>query len=138
MQDVLYMMWASGAHDERNQDLVEHACKVLPPHLSSFHGCELAKLAWGLVQQDVGNELIFEEIAKLMTNEEVMQEMFPRDLAKLTWSLGQRGVGGAILAKSLGKHVQRHLEYFTRNVRCLLLLLLGDHRDSKDPRFVWG
>jgi hypothetical protein len=109
-------MWASGAHDERNQDLVEHACQLLPAHLSSFKGGELAKLAWGLVQQDVGNEHIFEEIARVSAREEVIQGMYPRDLAKLTWSLGQRGVGGAVMAKPLASLVQRHIEYFNRNV----------------------
>ena len=78
-------------------------------------GGELAKLSWGLVQQDVGNTNIFELIADAA--KDMLGEMFPRDIAKLTWALGYVNVGARVLAEPLGQQIERHLESFTRAVR---------------------
>jgi hypothetical protein len=89
VQDIVYALWASGAHDVRNDDLTDRALERLPPHVQhgELTGGELAKLAWGLVQQDVGDTRIFELVADAVRD--ALPAMYPRDIAKLTWALGQ-------------------------------------------------
>ena len=108
-------MWASGAHDERNDALVEHTLATLPPHVPRLSGAELAKLAWGLVQQGVDVRSIYKSIARASVA--ALDDMHPRDIAKLTWALGQVDVGADVLPPALGEHIQRHLDFFSRNVR---------------------
>lgn len=108
-------MWASGAHDDRNDALVDRTLATLPPHVPDLSGAELAKLAWGLVQQRVGVTDIFESIARASVA--ALDDMHPRDIAKLSWAMGQVDAGADVLPRALSEHVRRHLEFFSRNVR---------------------
>ena len=114
LQDLVYGLWATGIHKEVDEALVDKALEQLPPRLQDLTGGELAKLAWGLVQQDVGNTNLFDKIADAAV--ETLGEMYPRDIAKLAWALGQRSAGAAVLAAPLATKIEQHLQGFSRAV----------------------
>lgn len=111
----MYGLWATGAHDERNEELIERALTELPAQLDSLTGGELAKLSFSLMQQDAGHSGMFEAIAEAAKDS--MHEMFPRDIAKLVYSLSDSNIGRDVLAEPLAQQVDLHLTGFTRNVR---------------------